>query len=62
MSIEPRAFEFVEIPASAIATRVADAKVVVELFSPRNDRMRIEADPRALDVAALTREFWSRAP
>ena len=61
-SIEPRATEFVEIPASAIATRCVDAKVVVELIGPRNDRLRIEADPRALDVLALARAFWSREP
>ena len=61
-SIEPIATEFVEIPASAIATRCADAKVVVELLGPRKDRMRIEADPRVLDVVALARAFWSREP
>ena len=62
-SIEPVATEFVEIPRSAIATLPsADAKVIVELVGPRNDRMRIEADPRALDVAALVRAFWSREP
>jgi len=62
-SIEPRAIsEFVEIRASAIAARGTDTKVIVELFGARDDRMRIEADPRALDVAALVRAFWSREP
>lgn len=61
-SIEPVSTQFVEIPASTIATRCTDAKVVVELLGPRNDRMRIEADPRALDVVALVRAFWSREP
>ncbi len=54
------ATEFVEVPALAITTGRADTRMVVELLSPRNDRMRIEADPRALDVAALVRAFWSR--
>ena len=61
-SIERIDTEFVEIPASAIATRCADAKVVVEMLGPRNDRMRIEADPSVLDVVALVRAFWSREP
>jgi hypothetical protein len=61
-SIERVATEFVEIPATSVVARGADAKVVVELLGVRNERMRIEADPRALDVAALVRAFWSRAP
>ena len=61
-SIERVATEFIEIPASSVVARGDGAKVVVEMLGARNDRMRIEADPGALDIAALVRAFWSRAP
>jgi hypothetical protein len=59
-SIVGRPPEFVEVPATPIAR--AAGGVVVEVFGTGNERMRIEADARALDVSALLQAFWSREP
>lgn len=47
--------------AAPAASRVGE-RIVVEWFGHRGERMRIEGDARALDVAGLARTFWSRAP
>jgi hypothetical protein len=56
-----RPTEFVEVSATTAMSRACGmGGVVVELFGTHNDRMRIEADARSVDVAGLVRAFWSR--
>ena len=53
---------FVEVQMPAIPAVRVEGRVVVELLGSRGERMRIEADPGALDLAGLARTFWSREP
>lgn len=56
----PSETTFVEVQASAPAVCHVEGRVVVELFHPRGDRMRIEAEPRDLDLSGLAHAFWGR--
>ena len=52
-------FVEVQAPTPAVACHAA-SRVVVELFHPGGDRMRIEAEPRDLDLSGLAHAFWGR--